>query len=607
VKRAAVLIGVDQVGGMPPLKDAAKGVRRMEQWARSQKIDTVDVLTDENNGSVEVGSIKKAIKRIVESGSFDQLIVYFAGHGVNIRYGEYWLLSDAPSDTQAAVNVQGSEVLARFAGIPHVVFFSDACRTAAEGIRAQLVTGSEIFPNEGADALEKPVDQFFACTLGRPAHEIRDPKATTQEFSALYTDALVAALRGNDNRVLDWITEGAERIGLVRPRQLKEYLLGAVTARLKHLNLQTKIIQVPDARITSSNDAWVSRILAGDMERGVAPVPISATTTIAMVSASLLQTALASDSVRLRAELDNARAISAVPESGLVKTFKQTAAPFGPMHHESKCGFKVRGDRIVEAVSTGAETELFAIPSNVARVNTLRYPGASVLLIFEDGSGVVLPAIPEFLAALTVEDGELVDVAYEPSDNTSRWHEFEQYGKEIRTLRALAASSTKDGVFRLEGQGALGVARRLQYAKSVDPTLAIYAAYAYQDLRRSDLIREMSGYMGGDLGGRLFDIALLARELEKKQQGHCPECLALRRCCRRDGPCSVPIVCCCQHRLRISDERCSRRSGRCLMMKALSSFALHFREEKSDDKAIGVHTWPSPRTQGLKIAEGRVD
>jgi hypothetical protein len=404
-----------------------------------------------------------------------------------------------------------------------VVFFSDACRTAAEGVRAQLVTGSEIFPNEGADALEKPVDQFFACTLGRPAHEIRDPNTTTQEFSALYTDSLVAALRGNDNRVLDWTTQGVERIALVRPRQLKEYLLGAVTARLKELNLQTKIIQVPDARITSSNDAWVSRVLAGDIDRGAVTAPMTTPTTIAMVSASLLRTALTGDSTRLRTELDSTRAAGGGAESDLVKTFERAAVPFGPMHHESKCGFKVRGARIVEAVSTGAETELFNVPGDVARVNSVKYPGASVLLVFEEGAGVVLPAIPEFLAALTVEDGELVDVAYEPSDNTSRWHDFEQYGKEVRTLRALAASSTKDGVFRLEGADALGVARRLQYAKSIDPTLAVYAAYAYQDLRRGDLIREMSGYMRGDLGGRLFDIALLARELDGKTVGTVPE------------------------------------------------------------------------------------
>jgi hypothetical protein len=136
---------------------------------------------------------------------------------------------------------------------------------------------------------------------------------------------------------------------------------------------------------------------------------------------------------------------------------------------------------------------------------------------------VVLPAIPEFLAALTIEDSELIDVAYEPSDNTARWDYFQQHAKEVRTLRALAASSSKQGVFRLEGADALTLAKRLQYAKGVDPTLAIYAAYAYQDLQRRDLIRQMSRYMDNDLYGRLFDVALLAGELDGKAVGGDPK------------------------------------------------------------------------------------
>ncbi|MDD5266653.1 MAG: caspase family protein [Methylococcales bacterium] len=145
MKRAAVLIGVDRADGMPTLKDAAKGARRMEQWARSQEFDIVEVLTDENSGSVDIVSIKKTIKKIVEPSNIDQIVIYFAGHGVNIRYGEFWLLSDAPGDTQAAVNVQGSELLARYSGISHVVFISDACRTAAEGIREFNRTRQAIF------------------------------------------------------------------------------------------------------------------------------------------------------------------------------------------------------------------------------------------------------------------------------------------------------------------------------------------------------------------------------------------------------------------------------------------------------------------------------
>ena len=99
----------------------------MERWAKRQGIGTVKVFTDEA-GAVDVGAIKRAIREIVDAGNVEQLLIYFAGHGVNIQRNEYWLLSDAPRDSNAAVNVRGSVQLAEDSGISHVVFISDACR-----------------------------------------------------------------------------------------------------------------------------------------------------------------------------------------------------------------------------------------------------------------------------------------------------------------------------------------------------------------------------------------------------------------------------------------------------------------------------------------------
>lgn len=152
--------------------------------------------------------------------------------------------------------------------------------------------------------------------------------------------------------------------------------------------------------------------------------------------------------------------------------------------------------------------------SQVLRVKSVDHTGASVLIVFEQGTGVVLPAIPDFIAALTVEEGELVDVAYEPLENTWRWHEFMQRATEIRPLRAITSSSMTRGVFRLEGDDVLAVARRMRYSKGVDPALATYAAYAYNDLQRGDLIREISAYMRDDIGTPFFDVAMLAREID---------------------------------------------------------------------------------------------
>jgi hypothetical protein len=51
----------------------------------------------------------------------------------------------------------------------------------------------------------------------------------------------------------------------------------------------------------------------------------------------------------------------------------------------------------------------------------------------------------------------------------------------------------------------------MQYVKSIDPALAVYAAYTYADTGHRTFIREMRAIMGGDLGAALFDIAMLAR------------------------------------------------------------------------------------------------
>jgi hypothetical protein len=188
-------------------------------------------------------------------------------------------------------------------------------------------------------------------------------------------------------------------------------------------------------------------------------------------------------------------------------------------------GFKVRGARFAEAFSPVVPTELLDAGSLV-RADP-QWPGASVLLTFPGGTGALLPAIPDFVATLTVDAGELVDVAYEPSEGSWRWEEFSRRAPELRALRAVAAASARNGVFRLDGTDAETVARRMQSSKGVDPTLAVYAAYAYQDLGLSERIRNMSEYMGRDLGAVLFDVALLARRLDGQNTGMTTDVLPL--------------------------------------------------------------------------------
>ena len=37
-----------------------------------------------------------AVEALIKKGVYDQLVIYFAGHGFAMQYAEYWLLSNAP-------------------------------------------------------------------------------------------------------------------------------------------------------------------------------------------------------------------------------------------------------------------------------------------------------------------------------------------------------------------------------------------------------------------------------------------------------------------------------------------------------------------------------
>lgn len=521
MKRAALLIGVDKTGGLPRLKDAARGARLMQTWAEGQGLDAIHLFTDEQ-GPVTVDAIKRVVRTMTDAGNIGQLLVYFAGHGVNLDRKEVWLLSDAPDDPDAAINVGNSTALAATCGIGHVVFVSDACRTAPAGVVAQSVQGSSLFPNREADST--PVDQFYACQLGKPSHEVRDPQVTSGEFQAIYTHELVPALLGRQPQIVEWSGDGAARRGHVHMRPLRDHLAGAVAARLDALQLQTRVIQSPTANISSDPPAWISELKPqavgaaggpGGLGLGIArgrPAPARPRNKAPEDEAARL----------MRAAMQPAGAAPTPAPGALEAQAAQLSLPFGPFSHETQCGFKLRGAKAVQAFANDAHVDFNTPwPGQDLRVHVRNGPAANVLLVLDSGAGVLLPAIPQFLCALSFDDdGELVDVAWEPSDNTgSRWDDYRDRAQEIRALRGIAAAAMSTGAFRLEGDDALQVAQRMQLAKGVDPALGLYAAYAYHDQQRRDLIRQTADFMAGDLGAPLFDVALLARRLDQKKVG----------------------------------------------------------------------------------------
>jgi len=536
MRRGAIFIGVDKTGNAPVLQDAAKGARRMaELWAEGQKFEYLKLLTDEGRKRVTAKMIMDAALEAIDGKGVEQLIVYFAGHGINRNRGEYWLLSGAPDNPNEAVNLSGTIDLAYACGVGHVVFFSDACRTAAASIQADSVTGSLILPNRNQKP--KPVDVFFACQLGMPSAEVKDPRESAARFKALYTELLIPALNGEVKEILEW----KDTDGYVHPYPLADHLEEAMVERLTALG--ERIDQEPNARIGSRSTAFISMFTR---EVSAAPIEISTTSfelaySIDRVDRSrsplpmrvepptprkrrkrpaptLFQAVLNNPSRKARDVLEARQKLPGAED--LVRYARETAEPFGPTHQETRCGFKIRGGAIVDALALHGKAEVSrGGPGDVVRIERPQAPGSIVLLIFSDGSGTVLPAIPEFMCSLTMTGGELADVSYEPSEYTARWQSFQYEAREIRALRAIASASSRKGAFLLERKDADALARRMQMMKESDPAMAVYAAYAYNDQRRLKLLDQMEGYMRRSYGGVLFDVAMLARKLEGEVGG----------------------------------------------------------------------------------------
>jgi Caspase domain len=145
MKRGAVIIGVDQYNdsSLPNLQAAVRGAKDVAAWAETNGFE-VKPLTDEAN-PVTFERVQEAIENFTSRTGdqrLEQLLVYFSGHGINRGFDETWLLSRAIRNQNEAVNLASTVDMARYTtGISHIVFVSDACRSAADTIDLHNIVG----------------------------------------------------------------------------------------------------------------------------------------------------------------------------------------------------------------------------------------------------------------------------------------------------------------------------------------------------------------------------------------------------------------------------------------------------------------------------------
>lgn len=503
-KRAAICIGVDHAGTMPPLQAAAKGAGEVGVWARSQGCDTT-LLVDDAGVKVSAGDIFDAVKACVEARTYEQLIIYFSGHGVLTAPGaEYWLLSRAPENPNEAVNLFRSIEDARNSGIPHVVFVSDACRSSATGPPLSGVTGGTIFPNVGYGPTRAEVDVFYATRPGDPAWEVAKEQAT-KHYRGIFTDFLLTAVKTPERVLVDEVSAGPTSVAVVTSRKLKPHLEAAVPAGAADLDV--RIRQTPEVRVESALPKYFALVDPATIQqprRALAGRPV----TPPALDTAL--TALSATHFQEGAAPSTARDASLAARLGLTAEVERLAGARGRGHFETRTGFTVHGAHPVTVDANGwrADPE-FADPQDASAWHVRLHPGAdpsapaSVVLALRSPEGVttgtVLAVLPDFIGTVVVDGtGRVTAVNYVPSDNSTRYATYQRRATQMEGMKAFAAVAARHGRFVVEGERAADFAARIRQDKGLDPVLGLYAAYAYAQAGQYDDVLSVFTYMRED-------------------------------------------------------------------------------------------------------------
>ncbi len=310
-------------------------------------------------------------------------------------------------------------------------------------------------------------------------------------------------------------------VRVIPNRKLESYLSREVNqvAQARSINLR----QLPDSRIESDESVYLGRVAkrrgggTGAPERPRPEAVVSLSDVARFALAQVMTRGAGAESFGTPAMAETAAS------SGFDASVDLLARTEAPTHFETETGVSVAGTQVASALGVNMGAELMT-PGGTSWTGLVRlHPGpqsvGSLILRFSDGSGTVLAAAKGYIASLVVDGGRVVNVGYVPSQNNWRWSDYQQQRVRLERLRTIVGASARLGVFQVERDKASSVADEIRYMKSIDPTLGLYAAYAYSDAGLGDKVRSVRAYMRRDLNADLFDVAILAGTLSGSRRG----------------------------------------------------------------------------------------
>jgi hypothetical protein len=548
MKKCAVIIGVNKTGGLPELFAAVKGANDFKNWAEKQGFETV-LLTDEDGKKVTVKEITNAVKGFVDKQTYSQMVVFFSGHGIlKSATDEQWLLSEAPAYANETVSVLASRMLARRSGIPHIIFISDACRSIPNDPLVTEVIGSVIFPNV-AQTGDTDIDILYSTIPGNPSYEVKEDVAVAN-FRGIYTECLLKALRGDVTEVIEDLKVGSETILTIPVYELHKYLQTAVPLAASRVDIM--LSQVPDGEITSRLPKYLARV-----EREKKPVIDTGAGKEILLPKAIEPVVLNSKNNNYKLNLpdfdffksssientqtENERVFSNLGDlvTGLSQTRVDVANNMDALKNasgrnsfETRTGFSITGTNKVQCLMAAEngfdqfeeedQTHIRILEQNLSR---------TLFLQLESGNVVPLAILPGFIGTVVVENGAVINVNYVPSQHTPKYELMRGLQNEdFEHRRALVATAARFGSFKVEGDVGYVIeqASYLRNIKAIDPTMGLYAAYAYMQAGSYTDLKSVYEYMWREPEPVLYDVWMLVKiskqAFEAPKQSPAPFC-----------------------------------------------------------------------------------
>lgn len=220
-------------------------------------------------------------------------------------------------------------------------------------------------------------------------------------------------------------------------------------------------------------------------------------------------------------------------KSNLIKNSEIIYDSKGRQSFETQTGFTIVGTTIKEVITHG-DCQIF-LENNHQQIRIHPNEDAhSALVVLKNGNSIPVAILEGYIGTLVFDKNQLLTINYTPSRNSYKYQDFEKNENKINFVRAFVASAANEGFdysktfnneFDKNGEMNFNNAGSfLRQEKSLDPSLGLYAVYAYRQAGKTKDLQSVYKYMMYDTEKIIFDIAMLAGMLENTTQKTAPFC-----------------------------------------------------------------------------------